>query len=63
MNILVMDKLGSPKDKKALGMLACAGVKMRFLPAYSPACNPIELMWSKVEAQGGNPKTKTPALD
>jgi transposase len=27
-----------------------AGVTMRFLPAYSPDLNLIELMWSKVKA-------------
>lgn len=49
-DILVMDNLSAHKDREALGLLEEAGVKMRFLPAYSPDLNPIELMWSKVKA-------------
>ena len=38
------------KDARALAMLKEAGVTVRFLPAYSPDYNPIELMWSKVKS-------------
>lgn len=48
-DILVMDNLSAHKDGEALELLAKAGVKVRFLPAYSPDLNPIELMWSKVK--------------
>lgn len=49
-DILVMDNLSAHKDGEALGLLREAGVKVRFLPAYSPDYNPIELMWSKVKS-------------
>ncbi len=49
-DILVMDNLSAHKDREALGLLEQAGVTVRFLPAYSPDLNPIELMWSKVKA-------------
>lgn len=49
-DILVMDNLSAHKDRQALDLLENAGVTVRFLPAYSPDLNPIELMWSKVKA-------------
>ena len=49
-DVLVMDNLSAHKDRQALGMLGEAGVMVRFLPAYSPDYNPIELMWSKVKS-------------
>ena len=49
-DVLVMDNLSAHKDREALRLLEEAGVKVRFLPAYSPDLNPIELMWSKVKA-------------
>lgn len=49
-DILVMDNLSTHKDRRALDLLKNAGVKVKFLPAYSPDLNPIELMWSKVKA-------------
>lgn len=61
-DILVMDNLSTHKDREALSLLEEAGVKVRFLPAYSPDLNPIELMWSKVKAllrkaEARNPET------
>ena len=49
-DILVMDNLSAHKDSQALDLLKSAGVAVRFLPAYSPDLNPIEMMWSKVKA-------------
>jgi transposase len=48
-DIPVMDNLSAHKDSQALHLLKSAGVTVRFLPAYSPDLNPIELMWSKVK--------------
>ena len=61
-DILVMDNLSTHQYREALGLLEEAGVKVRFLPAYSPDLNPIELMWSKVKAllrkaEARNPET------
>jgi transposase len=49
-DVLVMDNLSTHKDRESLEMLKQVGVKVRFLPAYSPDYNPIEMMWSKVKA-------------
>lgn len=49
-DVLIMDNLSAHKDGQALRMLKEAGVSVRFLPAYSPDYNPIELMWSKVKS-------------
>ena len=49
-DILVMDNLSTHKDSQALDLLHKAGVTVRFLPAYSPDYNPIEMMWSKVKS-------------
>ena len=59
-DILVMDNLRSHKDREALGLLEGAGVAVRFLPAYSPDYNPIELMWSKVKALLRQAEARTP---
>ena len=59
-DILVMDNLSAHKDREALNLLEEAGVKVRFLPAYSPDLNPIELMWSKVKAFLRKVEARTP---
>lgn len=59
-DLLVMDNLSAHKDREALALLEEAGVKVRFLPAYSPDLNPIELMWSKVKALLRKAEARTP---
>jgi transposase len=59
-DILVMDNLSAHKDQQALALLAKAGVAVKFLPAYSPDYNPIELMWSKVKALLRKAEARTP---
>jgi transposase len=49
-DIVVMDNLGAHKNEATLGLIAQAGAEVRFLPAYSPDLNPIEMMWSKLKA-------------
>jgi len=49
-DIVVMDNLGAHKNEKTLAIIAQTGASVRFLPAYSPELNPIEMMWSKVKA-------------
>lgn len=49
-DIVIMDNLGAHKNEQTLALIAAAGATARFLPAYSPDLNPIEMMWSKVKA-------------
>lgn len=49
-DIVVLDNLGAHKNDRTLALIEKAGAEVRFLPAYSPDLNPIELMWSKVKA-------------
>jgi transposase len=50
-DIVILDNLGAHKNAQTLALIAQAGAEVRFLPAYSPDLNPIELMWSKVKAR------------
>ena len=49
-DIVVLDNLGAHKNDLTLHLIEKAGAEVRFLPAYSPDLNPIELMWSKVKS-------------
>jgi transposase len=49
-DIVIMDNLGAHKNEVTLGLITQAGAEVRFLPAYSPDLNPIEMMWSKLKA-------------
>lgn len=49
-DIVVLDNLGAHKNEATLAEISAAGAPTRFLPAYSPDLNPIELMWGKVKA-------------
>lgn len=49
-DIVVMDNLGAHKNERTIDVIKQAGAQVRFLPAYSPDLNPIEMMWSKVKA-------------
>jgi transposase len=49
-DIVVMDNLSSHKSEPTLKRMEQAGVRVLFLPAYSPDFNPIEKMWSKLKA-------------
>lgn len=48
-DIVIMDNLSAHKSSKTLEAIQSVGAHVRFLPAYSPDLNPIELMWSKVK--------------
>ena len=48
-DIVVMDNLSPHKSDPTLSLITQVGAQVRFLPAYSPDLNPIELMWSKVK--------------
>jgi transposase len=49
-DIVVLDNLSAHKNQRTLELISQAGAQFRFLPAYSPDLNPIEMMWSKVKA-------------
>jgi transposase len=49
-DIVVMDNLAPHKNEQTGALIAATGASVRFLPAYSPDLNPIEMMWSKVKA-------------
>ena len=49
-DIVVMDNLGAHKNERTIALIEAADAEARFLPAYSPDLNPIEMMWSKVKA-------------
>lgn len=49
-DIVMMDNLGAHKNERTIALIEEAGAEVRFLPAYSPDLNPIEMMWSKVKA-------------
>jgi transposase len=49
-DIVVMDNLAPHKNEQTVALIVAAGASVRFLPAYSPDLNPIEMMWSKVKA-------------
>ena len=48
-DIVVMDNLDSHKGKAVRQALRAAGVKLCFLPPYSPDLNPIEQVFSKLK--------------
>lgn len=50
-DIVVMNNLGAHKNARTLGLIKQAGAEVRFLPAYSPDINPIEMMRSKVKGK------------
>ena len=45
-----MDNLGAYKNEQTIALIEQVGAEVRFLPSYSPALNPIEMMWSKVKS-------------
>lgn len=49
-DIVVLDNLAPHKSADTVALITATGATMRFLPAYSPDLNPIELMWSKIKA-------------
>jgi transposase len=60
-DIVVMDNLSPHKSEPTLELLAQAGAKVVFLPAYSPDLNPIEKMWSKIKTALRSAEARTAA--
>ncbi len=49
-DIVVMDNMCSHHVKAIREVLEAEGIKVLYLPPYSPDLNPIEKMWSKMNA-------------
>lgn len=49
-DIVVMDNMRSHHVKAVREVLEAAGMKLLYLPPYSPDFNPIEKMWSKFKS-------------
>jgi transposase len=47
--IVAMDNLFVHYAEIAIALIESVGVKVKFLPPYSPDLSPIELCWSKLE--------------
>ena len=60
-DIVVMDNLSPHKSDPTLALIARAGARVLFLPAYSPDLNPIEKMWSKIKSLRRTAEARTPA--
>jgi transposase len=45
-----MDNLACHKTAEVARLIAAAGAEVRYLPAYSPDLNPIEMLFSKLKA-------------
>ena len=48
-DIVVMDNLAAHKGSEVDRLIRAAGAELRYLPAYSPALNPIEKVFSKLK--------------
>lgn len=57
--IVVMDNLCAHKAHAIQTSLQEAGAQCRYLPAYSPDLNPIEMIWSKVKTSLRQAKART----
>ena len=49
-DIVIMDNLGSHKSPKVRAAIEARGATLRYLPAYSPDLNPIEMMFARLKA-------------
>ena len=54
-----MDNVNFHKMSSIVELIEKAGVKVVFLPQYSPELNPIENMWSKLKSYLKKMKVKT----
>lgn len=58
-DILVMDNLSAHTGETIRHLIEAQGVRLEFLPPYSPDFNPIELCWSKVKTALRAAKART----
>jgi len=58
-DVVVMDNLSTHKTSAVEAAFARHGIRVLYLPPYSPDLNPIENMWSKVKALMRKHATRT----
>lgn len=58
-DILVLDNLSAHTGETIRQLIEAQGVRVEFLPPYSPDFNPIELCWSKVKVALRATKART----
>jgi transposase len=49
--VIILDNLSAHKNATAREAIEAAGCEVRFLPAYSPDFNPIELAFAKIKSR------------
>jgi transposase len=49
-DVVILDNLSSHKSATARALIEAADASMRFLPAYSPDLNPIEMLFAKLKS-------------
>jgi transposase len=59
-DIVIMDNLGSHKRQAIRRAIRAKGVKLFFLPPYSPDLNPIEQVFAKLKTLRGDMETHRP---
>lgn len=57
--VVVMDNLGAHKVAGVRERIEATGAELRYLPPYSPDCNPIEQAWSKTKQHLRSAKART----
>ena len=58
-DIVIMDNLSAHKVEGVVQPIIDVGVKVIYLPAYSPDLNPIEMAWSKMKSILRKEKART----
>ena len=58
-DVVILDNLGSHKDKAVRRALRASGARLLFLPPYSPDLNPIEQVFAKLKHLMRNAKERT----
>jgi transposase len=58
-DIVVLDNLGAHRTQRVRELFAGSGVRVKYLPPYSPDLNPIELAWAKLKQQLKGAKART----
>jgi len=58
-DVVVLDNLGAHKVAGVRELITPTGAEWRYLPPYSPDCNPIEQCWSKIKQALRTAKART----